>query len=83
MDTICQRNHSQHVKTEDDTPLTINCILTKISTLNNRSRQLFGTANKTMRQILNDRGTGYGGTLHKFFISIDLLTKLSTTVKTP
>ena len=60
----------------EDTPLTIKHILTECPSLNNRRRQFFGTTNKTMKQLLNDGDTTYGGTLYKFVTNIDLLTKL-------
>ena len=44
--------------------------------LNNGRRQLSGTTNKTMKQILNESGTTYGDTLYKFVTNIDLVTNL-------
>ena len=44
--------------------------------LNIRRRQFFGSANKTMKQLLNDGDTAYGGTVQKFVTNIDLLKKL-------
>ena len=55
---------------------TIKHILTECASLNNRRRQRFGNTNKTMKKLLNDGDTTYGGTLDKFVTSIDLLTKL-------
>ena len=60
----------------EDTPLTIKHILTECSSLNNRRRQFFDSTNKTMKQLLNDGDTTYGGTLYKFVTNIYLLTKL-------
>ena len=55
-------------------------ILTECSSLNNRRRQFFGSnKKKTMKQLLNDGGTAYGGTLYKFVTDIELLTKVLTT----
>ena len=76
MDTICQGSNPQHVKTGEDTPLTIKRILTERPSLNNIRRQFFGSTNKTMKQLLNDGDTTYGDTLYKFVTDIDLLTKL-------
>ena len=59
----------------EDTPLTIKRILLECPSLNNRRRQFFGIINKTMKQLLNDGDTTYGGTLYKFVTNIDLLKK--------
>ena len=66
MDLIRHRSNPQHVKTGEDTPLTVKLILTKPLSLNNRRLQLFGSTNKTMIQLLNDGDTTYGDTLYKF-----------------
>ena len=60
----------------EDTPITIEHILTEYPSLNNNRRQVFGTTSKTMKQLLNDVDTTYGGTLYKFVNYTDLLTKL-------
>ena len=66
----------------EDTPLTIkHIILTECPSLNNRRRQFFGTTNKIMKQLLNERDTTYDDTLYKFVTNIDLLTKLKSTIK--
>ena len=44
--------------------------------LNRCPSQLFGSINKTMKQLLNNGDSLYGGTLYKFVISVDLPTKL-------
>ena len=64
MDTISQGNNPQHVKTGKDTPLTIKHILTECPSLNKRRLQIIGSTNKTMKQLLNDGDTSYGGTLY-------------------
>ena len=76
MDTICQWNNPQHVKTGEGTPLTIKRILREPSSRTNRRLQFYGFTNKTMKQVLNDGDTTYGDTLCKIVTSIDLLTKL-------
>ena len=78
MDTIiiCQGNNPKHVKTGEETPLTIKLILTERPSLTNRKLQFFGSNNKTMKQLHNDGDTTYGDTLYKFVTNIDLLTKL-------
>ena len=76
MDTICRGNNPQHMKTGEDTPLTKKHILTERPLHKNRKLQLFGSTNKTMKQLLNDGDTAYGGTLYKFVTNIDLQTKL-------
>ena len=81
MDTICQGNNSQYVKTGEDTPLTIKHILTERPLLNNRKRQFFASTNKTMEPLFNDGDTTHGDTLYKFVTNIDLLTKLQATDK--
>ena len=63
MGTICQGNNPQHVKTGENTPLTIKHILTE-RPLFNRKRQFFGSTNKTMNQLLNDGDTTYGDTTY-------------------
>ena len=60
----------------EDTPIIIKHIIRECHSSNNRRRQLFGTSNKTMKQLLDDGATTYGGTLYKFVTNIDLLTKL-------
>ena len=65
-DTILQGNNPQHVKTGEDTPLSIKLLLKERLSLNNRRLQLFGSTNKTMIQLLNDGDTTYGDTLYKF-----------------
>ena len=60
----------------EDIPLTIKHILTECPALNHKRRQFFGTANKTMKQLLNDGDTSYGGTLYRFLIDINLIPKL-------
>ena len=57
MDTLCHKNKPQHVKSVEDTPLTIERILGKRPSLNNRGRQFFGSTYKTMEQLLNDGDT--------------------------
>ena len=75
---ICQGNNPQHVKSGEDTSLTIKRIQTERSSVNDRRRQFFGSTNKTMKQLLNDGNTTYGDTQCKFVTNIDLLTKLWT-----
>ena len=57
MNTVCQEDDPQHVKTVEDTILTIKYIVTVCLLLNNRRRQFFGATNKTMDQLLNDVDT--------------------------
>ena len=76
MDTTCQENNPKHVETGEDTPLTVKHIITERPFVNNRKRQIFGSTNKTMKQLLNDGDTTYGYTPYKFVTSLDLLTKL-------
>ena len=66
MDTICQGDNPQHLKTGEDTQLTKR-ILTERPSLNNRRRQFFGSTNETVKQLLIDGDTAYGETLYKFF----------------
>ena len=49
----------------EDTPLRVKSILWKPLTHNNRRRQFFGSTNKTMKPLLSDGDTTYGGTLFK------------------
>ena len=60
----------------ENTPLAIKRILTERPSLSNRRRQLFGSTNKNMKQLLNDRDTTYGCTLSKLATKLDLQTKL-------
>ena len=76
MDTIIQGNNPQHVKTGVNTPLTLKHILTERPLLNNRKRHLFGSTNKTMKQILNNGDTTFSDTTYKFVNNTKLLTKL-------
>ena len=76
MDTRCQGNNPQLVKTGQDTPPTLKHIPRKRPSLNNRKRELFDSNNKTIKQLLNDGDTTFGNTLYKFVTNIDLLTKL-------
>ena len=60
----------------EDTSLTIKHILTEYPSFNNIKRKLFGSINKTMKQLLTDGDTAYDGTLYKFVTSIEIVTKL-------
>ena len=62
MDTLRQGNHPQHVKTAENTQLTLKRILKERPSHNNRRRQFFDSTNKTMKQ-LNDGDTTYGDTV--------------------
>ena len=63
----------------EDIPLTMKRILRQGPLLNKRRCQIFGSTNKTMKQLLNDGDTSYGDALYKFVTNIYLLTKLQTT----
>ena len=77
MDTpyICPGNNPPHVKTGEDTQLTIKLNLTERPSLNARRWLLVGS-NKTINKLLNDGNTKHGDTLYKFVTYNDLLTKL-------
>ena len=60
----------------EDFRLTIKHILSECPALNNKRRQFCGSANRTMKQLLNKGDTSYGGSLYKFITNINLLNKL-------
>ena len=60
MDTICRGKSLQHVKTGENTPLTVKRILTGSPLPNNRKRKFLGSTNKSIKQVLNDGDTIYG-----------------------
>ena len=56
------RNNPQHMRTGEDTPLTIKRFVMERPSLNNRRRRFLGFTNKTMKK-LNDGDKTYGNTL--------------------